>query len=603
MIAARRPRVAITVAGVVLSAVAAWLTASGSDSDRAWLEALARASIVAVPIGVGVYAWERPPFRRSGEVLVGAGVAWFLTTLSEASDPVLYSTGRIAGWLVELVLLYLVLAYPTGRLSSRVDRALVTAMALVIAVLYLPTALLVEQYPTPTPWTGCVNDCPPNAFQVVDHEPAFVDDLVRPLREVLSTGIFVVAALWLGRRMQLAGPLSRRTLAPVVVVACARSALFAAAIVARGAAPESGAVQTLTWLIALMVPAMALAVLGGLLSWRLFVASALQRLVAGLPPDTEPEGLRASLADAFEDPDLQIAYWLRTGEEHAAGHWADAGGQPVRSPPPGSGRSLTVAYDDGRKVAAIVHDAALAEEQAFVDAATAYAVIALDNERLSAETSWLLREVADSRMRIQASADDERRRIERDLHVGAQHRLAALRIKLELAAEQMEDGTRSGDPAVLRTLIAEVDTALDVIGSLARGIYPAALDRGLVEAIRAAALQGPLPTSVLATGVGRYSRDFEGAVYFACLEALQNAAKHATGATVAVVELSCKGGVLRLDVHDDGAGYDVERATEGVGLTNMRDRLSAVGGELEIRSSPGRGTHVIATVPIGAVDR
>jgi signal transduction histidine kinase len=206
-------------------------------------------------------------------------------------------------------------------------------------------------------------------------------------------------------------------------------------------------------------------------------------------------------------------------------------------------------------------------------------------------------------MRIQASADDERRRIERDLHVGAQHRLAALRIKLELAAEQMEDGTRSGDPAVLRTLIAEVDTALDVIGSLARGIYPAALDRGLVEAIRAAALQGPLPTTVLATGVGRYSRDLEGAVYFACLEALQNAAKHATGARVAVVEISCTGGVLRLDVHDDGAGYDLERATEGVGLTNMRDRLSAVGGELEIRSSPGRGTHVIATVPIGAVDR
>ena len=187
------------------------------------------------------------------------------------------------------------------------------------------------------------------------------------------------------------------------------------------------------------------------------------------------------------------------------------------------------------------------------------------------------------------------------LHDGAQQRLVAMRIKLELTAEQIDSGSRDGDPAMQRALGEDVEQALDEIRSLARGIYPAPLDRGLVEALRSAALQTTLPTTVLAPGIGRYAREIESAAYFCCLEALQNVAKHAAGASAAVVEL-CDDGALHFEVRDDGAGYDTDLVTAGVGLISMRDRMGAVGGELVIGSSPGRGTCVRGTIPLsGAV--
>jgi len=205
--------------------------------------------------------------------------------------------------------------------------------------------------------------------------------------------------------------------------------------------------------------------------------------------------------------------------------------------------------------------------------------------------------VRESRARIQAAADHERRRIEHDLHDGAQQRLVTLRIKLELAAEQAAD-RGEGRAETLRALGREVDEALDEVRSLARGIYPAPLAaRGLVEALRAAALRAALPSSVLAAGIGRYAREIESAAYFCCLEAMQNADKHAAGATAAVIELM-DDGALTIEVRDDGGGFEVDGTASGVGFTSMRDRLAAVGGRLTIHSVPGRGTRVTVTIPI-----
>jgi signal transduction histidine kinase len=586
---------AAVAAGGGLCALTVLVTLSGTTSDYAGLEAVARASMVGVPIAVGLYARGRAPFRRFGGLLIAAGGAWFLSTLSGSSDDVLYSIGRVSGWLVEVWLVYLVLAFPSGRLRGRVDRVLVVGLALVFLTLYLPTALLVEQYPLPSPYSSCDATCPDNAFMVTASEPAFVEDVVRPLRDVLSVAVFLGVLARLAYVIRGAPHLLRRTLTPVLAVACFRAAVLGIAISARLWAPDSKIIDVMGWLIALAVPAMAVAFLVGLARWRMFVVHALQQLIARLRGHPSPGDLRAALADAFDDPSLEIAYWV--GDD-GDGRWADAAGHAVAEPPEGSGRYLTEVRDGDQRVAAIVHDSALRNEPAFLDAATGYAVMTLDNHRLSAQAAALLREVGQSRARIQATADDERRRIERDLHDGAQQRLVALRIKLELAAEQVDAGQRGGDTALLRALGTDVDEALDEIRSLARGIYPAPLaDRGLVEALRSAALQNALPTTVLAAGVGRYPQEIETAAYFCCLEALQNAAKHAQGATVAVVDLS-DNGVLRLEVRDDGAGYDPRRVTEGVGLTSMRDRLAAVGGELAVHSSPGRGTRVSGTIPL-----
>jgi signal transduction histidine kinase len=459
--------------------------------------------------------------------------------------------------------------------------------------MYMPTALLVEQYPEPSPYATC-DPCPGNAFMVVGSEPGFVEDVLRPLREVLTIAIFAAVTVLLALRIRRASHLVGLTLTPVLAVATFRFGVLAVAIFARRTGPDdSQLVLTMGWLIALALPAMALAFLVGVARWRLFVAGAQQRLASRLHGHPGPEDLRAALAEAFDDPTLDIAYWIGDGD----GHWADGSGHPTFAPPEGT-RSVTEIRDGDRRVAAVFHDPALREERAFIDAAASYLVMTLDNQRLTAQTASLLRQVTDSRARIQATADDERRRIERDLHDGAQQRLVALRIKLELAAEQIDTGRRNGDAVLLRGLGGDVEKALDEIRSLARGIYPAPLaDRGLVEALRSAALQSALPVTVMAAGVGRYAREVETAAYFCCLEALQNAAKHARGATAAVVDIS-DNGALHFEVRDDGAGYDPHRVTEGVGLTSMRDRVAAVGGTLAVESSPGRGTRVSADIPL-----
>ena len=586
---------AVATAGLAMCAVAWVVTTNGSESEYDWLEGLARALMVGAPIAVGLYARRRRPSERFGTLLIAVGVGWFLATLSGSRDDLLYSVGRVAAWFVELGIVYLVLAFPTGQLPGRPDRLLAGAMALVVAVLYLPTILLVETFPVPSPTTSCHTACPDNAFMVVSAEPAWVEDIVRPLRELLTAALFAAVTVRLGMRIQRATHVMRRTLEPVLVVASLRLAILAVAIVVRRVETESQLLQASAWLIALALPIMAGAFLVGLVRWRLFTARAMQRLATRLHGPAPPEELRAALADAFDDPSLEIAYWLADG----GGKWVDADGEPVRTPPPGSGRCLTEVRDDDRRVAAVIHDAALRDDHAFIATATSYAVMTLDHQRLSVQAAALVREVQDSRARIQATADDERRRIERDIHDGAQQRLVALRINLELAAEQTE-GEDPGRAKVLRALGTDVDQAIDEVRSLARGIYPAALaDRGLVDALRSAALQSALPTTVLAAGVRRYSREIETATYFCCLEALQNAHKHASGASGAVVELS-DNGVLRVEVRDDGVGFDVAAAPEGAGFVNMRDRLAAVDGELVTISSPGKGTRLVVTIPLGA---
>jgi signal transduction histidine kinase len=228
-----------------------------------------------------------------------------------------------------------------------------------------------------------------------------------------------------------------------------------------------------------------------------------------------------------------------------------------------------------------------------------------DHHRLAAEASSLLRAVRDSRARISTAADDERRRIERDLHDGAQQQLITLRIRLELAAELASEGPRSGaaEAAALRRFGDDVEEALKAVRSLASGIYPATLaDYGLVAAVARGGAGNEVPTTVLAAGVRRHSPEIESAVYFCCLEALQNTAKHARGASAAVIELWDEES-LRLEVRDDGAGFDAANLTAGVGFTSMRDRLAAVGGEVTITSSPGHGTRVRASIPIPAEQR
>ncbi|MBV9918120.1 MAG: sensor histidine kinase [Solirubrobacterales bacterium] len=212
----------------------------------------------------------------------------------------------------------------------------------------------------------------------------------------------------------------------------------------------------------------------------------------------------------------------------------------------------------------------------------------------------LLREVRESRARIIALADGERRRIERDLHDGAQQRLIALRIKLDAAAESLED--RDCETAgLLRNLGDQAQAALEELRSLARGVYPAALaDHGLIAAVHSAALHGPIPTTIVAQPGRRYRREVETTAYFCCLEAIQNTTKHAPRATEIRIALTERDTVIEIEIRDDGPGFDPDHTEPGAGITNMQDRLATVDGELHVRSRPGAGTRLLVTIPLHA---
>ncbi len=209
-------------------------------------------------------------------------------------------------------------------------------------------------------------------------------------------------------------------------------------------------------------------------------------------------------------------------------------------------------------------------------------------------------ELQASRARIVVAADAERRRIERDLHDGAQQYLVAIAVKARLIQQLARTDPARG-VALTQDLTRDVESALDELRTLARGIYPPMLSSGgLGEALAAACHRMPIPVRLEAERVGRYSPELEAAVYYCCLEALQNASKHAGDGTTAILKIWEEGGALHFEVDDDGAGFDSAHGSLGAGLTNMSDRLGAVGGTLRIESAPGAGTHVHGAVPTGA---
>ena len=220
-----------------------------------------------------------------------------------------------------------------------------------------------------------------------------------------------------------------------------------------------------------------------------------------------------------------------------------------------------------------------------------------ERQRFAEDNVRLVDELRASRARVVAASDDARRQVERDLHDGAQQRLVLLNLKLSVLMRALSPGGK--EAALAAELRSEVDAALHEVRDLAHGIYPAVLaNEGLPAALREAGDRAAIPTAVDCDGAGRYEPEIEAALYFCCLEALQNAAKHAGEGARATVRLAEHDGVLRLEVTDDGAGFAPADATASSGLQNMTDRIGALGGALEILSTPGAGARIAATVPL-----
>ena len=556
----------IGAAIVVVGDLGWWI--HGIEPDETYVLDVA---VGATSIAAGLIAWSQRPGNRCGPLLVLAGFLWALGGIRGFQHPV---TAGIGDWLdgaQDLVFAHLLIAYPTGRLASPWLRGVVVAGYGLLAVSLLKV-MTIET-------TSVGTD---NALALWN-APALHDwlegtgDVVAATYAV--TGIGVISWRWV-----TASPAGRHVYGPVLGAAL----LFVLTVIfenviagVTGSEPRWAYLPSVVARI--MIP---VAFLYGLLRGRIERSGVGDLVIeAGRAPAAET--MQVALARALHDPSLELAQWAPE-----RGVFVDAASQEIELPPGDGPRVATLVERDGQHLAAIIHDRALLEDPRLVETVSATAGLLLENERLQAEQRAQLTELRASRARIVRYADEERRRLERDLHDGAQQRLLGLGMGLQLIRARVEEGSEVG--VLVDEVEAELGRALKELRELARGIHPAILtEQGLASAVRALAERTPVPVRVVVPDQP-LPRTVEAAAYFVVAESLANVAKYAD-ARRAWVTVANDNGAAHVEVRDDGVGG--AQPADGSGLQGLADRVGALGGRLRIDSPPGGGTRISAILP------
>jgi signal transduction histidine kinase len=483
-----------------------------------------------VLVTCGVVAWERRGESRVGPLMALAGFAWFAGNL-----------GQGALYLHRGPLVHLHISYPTGRLRRRLAQATVAA--------------------------------------------AYIDAAIEPIarNDVVTLILAALVATAAADVFLRASGTARRAGIPALAAALAFACVLGLGAVQRLAGWNAD--REVLWAYDIVIACLAGVLLVDLLRGR-WAEAVVAELVVDLGKRADTQTLRDELGRALGDRSLVLGYWLP--EE---GRYVDDAGRPVELPEPGAGRAVTPIADDGEPVAVLVHDEAVLEDPALVEAVSSAARIAVSNARLQAQVRARVLELAASRRRIVEAADAQRRGLEGELRAGAEHRLGRVATLLEETRADMD-----GPAAVsLEEVEEELRGARAELRDFARGIHPSALtEGGLAAALPALTIRAGADVQ-LAVSVGRLDPTVEAAVYFLCSEALANVGKYAEASQVTI-------DVARLDEHvvvsieDDGiGGADTSR---GSGLRGLADRIEALGGQLFVRSPVGGGTRLDATIPI-----
>jgi signal transduction histidine kinase len=531
-------------------------------------------------IATGLVATVRRPDTRFGWLLVSAGGAWMLVALTAANSSLLYTFGLATSSLWIGFLIHALILYPDGRLPGKAAVASVVGIYAVVTVLpwfeqlwLVPSRELVPE---------CANNaCPENLL------------LIRPDHLLVATtfGIQNALGLLVGlgtlsvffSRWRSASNALRRSLAPVIgaagLVICGMLALL---VVDQIVGTSNLAATTVSLALFAAVP---LAFLAGVLRDRLS-EGAVGPLVVELGT-AQSSRVRDALARTLRDPSLELAYY-----NPRSGDYVDEHGHTVAltSSPD---RATTVVEHAGNRLAMLTHDPSLDDNPALVRSACAAAGIALANEQLQATLRRQLDELRASRARIVAAADNERRRLERNLHDGAQQRLVALAMSISLARTKLP-GDTAGVERLLHEADGEAKAALEELRERARGIHPSILDRGLEPALNSLIGRAGRHVAFRYDVADSVPAPVAAAVYYVVAEALTNIAKYARAATVTVTVARSAGG-LAVDVTDDGLGGAT--MSDGSGLRGLQDRVEALDGTLAIDSPVGTGTRVSIAIP------
>jgi signal transduction histidine kinase len=525
---------------------------------------------ISVPyVMAGLVAWWRRPDSRLGVLMIAGGFAIGLSVLQVSDADVLYTIGAWFDLVPAAIFLCVYLSFPTGRLSSEFERALVAACFAATVGLQLAKIAI----------GGTRSD---NLLQVVSWpEPSLRVEQVQlfAISVISLAGFGLLAA----RRRQL-GRLRRRSLGLLVDSFALALVMIAALLIdAVFQQPANVPLQRATFVVIGLSP---IVFLIALLDARL-ARSAVGELAIELRGDPAPADLQAALSRALRDPSLTLAYWLPDFESYA-----DLEGRPVEVPTR-DGRAATPIDRNGVRIAALLHDPELREEPELLEAVGATAAIALENARLQAELAARLEEVRASRARVIEAGQKERQRLERNLHDGAQQRLIALSLNLKLLQKQLGDDPEAGRQ--LDEAQREITMSLEDLRAVARGIHPAVLTaHGLAVALEQVAARAPVSTRLDVELETRLPEPVEVAAYYVVTESLANVGKHAQ-ATAASVDVRRTAETLVVEIVDDGiGGADSER---GTGLRGLADRVEALGGRLRVWTPTGGGTRVRAEIP------
>ena len=581
---------AFAAAGLLLAIGAGLLLATSDHLVDPLAYGIQRAVIIVGWSSAALYWLVRRPGNRLGLAFVALALASGVMSLQGASNPLLHSIGVFGDFPSFVLAYYVIFAFPDGRLTGTPERLLLAGWALSFFTSSFPQLFFSPVVSGGGPIAGCNSACPTNAFMIADR-PTIANGLG-------SNGSYLVLALGVGTlavlfyRLATATRPRRRALIPVYVVAVMLTVpvLIFHGVVGDRLDVDPSTISDVGWFLSVGRALLPYGFVLSIVVSTFFAATALKKIVARLVESPSAAQLRATLAESLDDPSLELGFRLEQGDG-----FVDSAGKPFASTPP-AGQSSTPVTRNGETVAVIMHDAALNTDPELVAAAGQALLLAVENGRLTAELESTSTELRATRARIVATGDAERRKIERDLHDGAQQHLTALSIRVGLARE-------FADPEAAQRLDdvgKELDEILEELRDLAHGLYPSVLrEFGLREALASVVRRSAPPARLEASALGRYSEDVEAAVYFCCVESLQNAAKHAGSGTSAVVRLWGRDGRLDFEIVDDGSGFDVESARRsGNGFTNMTDRMAGVGGTLSVDSAQGRGTTVRGSLPV-----
>jgi signal transduction histidine kinase len=479
----------------------------------------------------------------------------------------------------DAVLGHLIAVFPDGRATTRLQRVFLVANYATTVPLAVVKLLLVSP-----DLLGC-----PACLSGVAAEAA-TGEAVLAGSNLLAVSLVALLIWIVVTRWRQAPGVLRRSMAPVVLVGLVLLIVYLvqqSLAVAWPATPERIEIA-FDWALLLMLTLWPLAFLIGLARLRLD-RSAVGALALRLGGTVPPRGLEQAIASALHDPTLRLLYWLP--DRHV---FVDVAGIQTPLPAEADDRGVTILEHDGEPVAALLHQAALSEQRDLLAAVATTARMTIENELLHARVQTQLAEVRASRARIVQSGDAERRRVERNLHDGAQQRLVNLSLALGIVRSQVGTATAEQLTTALDEATEQLRLALAELRELARGIHPMILtEAGLGPALTTLATGSPIPATVVAVPSERLAGSIEETAYYVAAEALANTAKHARATSVQISAQQLDGQLV-VEVGDDGVGG---ADPDGWGLRGLGDRVAALDGDLRIDSPAGKGTRITARLP------